>query len=137
MDERICLFLKESIIAVIAAQSEDGPYCFSCFFAFDEESNSIIFKSSESTQHAKFLSADSRTAGCVNSSETSVTHLKGIQFIGSCFSIKTEDSLIACYKKKYPFAVFKSGDYWNISLNEVKFTDNRLGFGTKLTWKRT
>jgi len=40
------------------------------------------------------------------------------------------------YIKKFPFAIAAKLDLWVLQLEYVKMTDNRLGFGRKIVWRR-
>lgn len=129
-------FLQKNIIAVIAVASNGVPHCFSCFYAWHAESQTLIFKSSGHTRHSELLGAKAPVAGCINAPETTVTKLQGLQFEGMCSPLSEENELIKCYRDKYPFAIFKPGEYWKVVVMGIKFTDNNLGFGKKIKWVR-
>ncbi len=38
--------------------------------------------------------------------------------------------------KRYPFAILMKTQLWVVDLDFIKLTDNRLGFGKKLIWKK-
>ncbi|MGS3108660.1 hypothetical protein AB2881_32060, partial [Escherichia coli] len=40
------------------------------------------------------------------------------------------------YVKRFPVARMLSAPVWEIRPDEIKFTDNTLGFGKKLHWRR-
>ena len=42
----------------------------------------------------------------------------------------------AAYLKRFPFAALLKTNLWVLEIETIKFTDNRLGFGTKLKWQR-
>ena len=46
------------------------------------------------------------------------------------------ESLKKIYYKKYPFAVAFPGNIWGVELTSIKMTDNTLGFGKKIEWKK-
>ncbi len=46
------------------------------------------------------------------------------------------DEFRLLYLKRFPYALLKGGDLWILELTELKFTDNRLGFGKKLKWEK-
>lgn len=137
MEKDIVDFLNEQIIACFAVINNDRPHSFSVFYSFHPESNTLIFKSAPDTLHAKCIVTNSHISGCVNSNDISVANLQGVQFSGIAEIIhENEKDLIANYKNKFPFAVFKSGEYWKCELEWIKFTNNKLGFGTKKTWTK-
>jgi len=40
------------------------------------------------------------------------------------------------YLKRFPFALALKLDLWILHIDYIKMTDNRLGFGKKLEWRR-
>lgn len=134
MDSRISEFLKEQSIAVVSVISNEKPHSFSCFYAFDEASCSLLFKSSSGTMHVEALKKNRFVSGCINSPDISVTSLKGIQFAGECTIASIEDEGARAYYKKHLIAKLKPGELWQIKLTWLKFTNNSLGFGSKLEW---
>jgi uncharacterized protein YhbP (UPF0306 family) len=40
------------------------------------------------------------------------------------------------YYLKFPFALSFPGDLWLMEPTKIKFTDNSLGFSTKLHWQK-
>lgn len=134
MDTRISQFLKEQTIAVVSVVSNERPHSFSCFYAFDEISDSLLFKSSSGTMHIEAVKKNCFVSGCINSPDISIASLKGIQFAGECTIADTEGEAAKVYYKKHLVAKLKAGELWQIKLTWLKFTNNSLGFGTKLEW---
>ncbi|HET7896023.1 MAG TPA: pyridoxamine 5'-phosphate oxidase family protein, partial [Flavisolibacter sp.] len=67
MNQRIIDFIKEQKVATLCClDEENNPYCFSCFFAFDEKNLVLYFKSSSATRHAGLLQKNTRVAGTVH-----------------------------------------------------------------------
>ena len=48
----------------------------------------------------------------------------------------TEQIARAAYQKRFPVSRKVSAPLWEIELDEVKMTDNALGFGKKIAWVR-
>lgn len=137
MDCDIIAFLKEQTIACFAVVNNNKPHSFSVFYSYHPETNIFIFKSSPETFHAKFILMNKNISGCINSNDISISNLQGVQFSGTAtLLVEDEISLIKNYKNKFPFAIFKSGEYWKCEIDWIKFTNNKLGFGTKKTWKK-
>jgi uncharacterized protein YhbP (UPF0306 family) len=71
--------------------------------------------------------------------ETSVIgKLQGIQLEGK-LTEATGDTLKeikTAYMKRFPFALLMDTKLWFLEPTTIKMTDNRLGFGKKLYWKR-
>jgi len=64
--------------------------------------------------------------------------IQGIQLTGLLFMPENElkQKISKAYLKKYPFAVLMKTTLWVLEPDFLKFTDNRLGFGKKLIWKK-
>ena len=137
MDERIIEFLINQKLATICAVDADGyPYCFSCFYAFDKERQLFYFKSGANSHHAGLLLRNPVVAGTINPDKLNTLAIKGIQFTGHMADRSDELSAEASsvYHKRYPFALAKPGEMWIIRPEEIKMTDNTLGFGKKIHW---
>ena len=77
-------------------------------------------------------------AGTILPDKLNVLQVKGVQFEGVILPQDHPASKSASthYYKKHPMAIAMPGDIWTIQVNSIKFTDNSLGFGKKLTWSR-
>lgn len=139
MKNEILDFIKENKIAAICCSSADNiPYCFHCFYAFDEKNYLLFFKSSSKTFHSKLLSENPNIAGSILPGKIELLAIKGIQLSGIILSNDIPDGInpAAFYHKKFPFALAKQGDVWCIRLEAIKMTDNTHVFGKKNTWNR-
>jgi uncharacterized protein YhbP (UPF0306 family) len=142
MDQRIVSFLGGQKVATICCVDEQNrPYCFSCFYAFDKESNRLYFKSSPSTRHASLLLERPEVSGTVQPDRLNPMAIKGIQFSGEVLRelLDPNDHLLSqtrsVYYKKYPFALAMAGEVFTIQLQSIKMTDNALSFGKKILWE--
>lgn len=137
MNERIVDFIEGQKVATVCCVDENKkPYCFSCFYAFDKEKGLIYFKSSAHAYHSQLLFQNPSVAGSIQPDKLNPVAIKGIQFTGSVIDSENVLSFDAAkiYHKKYPFALAMPGDVWTIQPEEIKFTDNTMGFGKKITW---
>lgn len=136
IDKRIVTFLQSQTVLTLAVSKDSSPYCATCFYAYSPEHNALIFKSSGETRHVVIGLENHSVAGSVLPDKLITGKVKGIQFSG--LFEKPEGTVLSdlqkVYYRKYPFAMAMSGDLWIVRLGWVKFTDNTLGFGTKLTW---
>jgi len=73
-------------------------------------------------------------AGTVALETKTVGKIQGIQFSG--VMAKAEPKGYELYFGAFPYARIMNPILWEIRLDEVKMTDNTLGFGKKVTWKR-
>ena len=65
--------------------------------------------------------------------------IRGLQFKGEIRRLEGEesDAQRQRYVRRFPVALALKAPVWEIRLDELKFTDNTLGFGKKLHWLRT
>ena len=98
----------------------------------------FIIKSDKETKHIQDALIQDNVAGTVFLDTKKVGIIKGIQFTGKLMKFN-KDKIISkvkqLYYNKYPYAKLTSGDLWGISLNFIKMTDNKLGFGKKIIWR--
>jgi uncharacterized protein YhbP (UPF0306 family) len=139
MDSEIIDFIKKNNIAAFCcSDTNNKPYCFHSFYAFDAINYLLFFKSSSQTFHSKMLSQNPYIAGSILPGKIEILALKGIQLTGIILSTINTDWMnpTTYYHKKFPFALAKPGDVWCIQLAEIKMTDNSHVFGKKYIWKR-
>ena len=140
MKKEISTFIKENKIASIACIDENSnPYCFNCFYIFDETNYLLFFKSSSETYHSKALSKRQNVAGTILPDKIDFIALKGIQFTGTVITENFPGNISpdSYFHKKMPLALAKPGRVWCIQLEMVKMTDNTNIFGKKLRWQKT
>lgn len=136
-------------------------WCASAFYVFDPDIPAFVITSEERTRHMQLAlngvagqtestgeQPDSAggnpvqaipflVAGTVALETEQVGMIRGIQFRAEVKKAGASllDKHRLMYLKRFPYAVLKGGDLWILELTELKFTDNRLGFGKKLHWK--
>jgi uncharacterized protein YhbP (UPF0306 family) len=138
MDKKISTYIKAQTALTMATCAEGMPYCATCFYAYIEEGNLLIFKSDAETKHISDALSNNQVAGSILVDKTEIGKIKGIQFNGTFITPKDAQLKDAqkAYYFKYPYAAAMKGDLWAIELTSVKFTDNTLGFGKKLIWEK-
>jgi len=120
----------------IATVSEKGPWCASCFYARDEENNTLVITTDPATRHGAEFRANPQVAGTIALETKRIGRIRGAQFTGT-ISEPTGDDLSRArtvYLKRFPYAALTEIHLWVIKLNQIKLTDNRLGFGKKIIW---
>lgn len=138
MNERIVDFIKHQRVATVCSvDEENNPYCFSCFYAYDEEKQLLYFKSGASAYHSQALLNNPVVAGTIQQDKLNSLAIKGIQFTGRILDPRTDICLgaEAIYHKRFPFALAMPGEMWTIQPEVIKMTDNTLSFGKKLHWQ--
>ncbi|MBR8463519.1 hypothetical protein KDD93_02905 [Campylobacter sp. faydin G-24] len=134
MDKNIIKFIKKMHLVSVAVISEDIPYAFSCFYAFDEDRLNLLVASSSTTTHIKALAQNPEVGGTIALDTKIVGKIEGIQLRGTMQ--KANEQMSKIYFKRYPYALAMKPEIWCISLKWIKFTSNTLGFGKKLIWER-
>lgn len=139
IDQRILDFIGEHHVLTVACASQSGePWCANAFYVFDEQEKGFIITSEEKTLHAHLFLENPRVAGTVVLETEQIGKIQGLQFAGTVRRCDGGlfDRCRLLYLKRFPYAVFKGGEVWLITLDRLKYTDNRLGFGKKLLWQR-
>jgi len=133
MIEKIERFIGEHHLLSLATMA-DRLWCCSMFYAYDPQSISFIVASDEMTEHMNNVAQNHHVAGTVALETKTVGKIQGIQFVG--IMEPSSDNLKSLYFDAFPYARVMNPTLWMIRLDEVKMTDNTLGFGKKVTWKR-
>ena len=139
MSEHINKFIqKQTCASVCCIDGEGKPYCFTCFYAFEEENKVLYFKSGEGSYHSKLMLENPFVAATILPDKLKTLLVQGIQLEGI---ILNEDHPLmkkasAIYHKKHPMALAMTGKIWGLQINHMKMTDSNLGFGKKITWQR-
>ena len=138
MDERIINFLKAQTNLTLATSNGDQPYCANCFYACTEDGTGLIFKSKQETEHAQQVLKNPNVAGSILPDKLVLARLQGIQFTGAAHQLTGEELKNAeqLYNKKFSMARAVSGEFWMITLQNIKMTDNIFGIGNKLKWTK-
>ena len=141
MDENILCFIGENTNLTLCVTVNNQPHCANCFYAFCEENTTLVFKSDPQTLHIQLALKTPLLAGTILPDMLNIKALRGIQFKGYLISSEQitdvqTTSFQEIYYSKFPYAIHHHGVIWAIRLLEIKMTDNTLGFGKKLHWKR-
>jgi hypothetical protein len=118
----------------IATVSDRGPWCASCFYAWDEENNALVITTDPVTRHGSEFRSNPAVAGTIALETWRVGRIRGVQFTGVVKEPQGEELAHArkIYLRRFPYAALADIHLWVISLNYIKLTDNRLGFGKKI-----
>jgi uncharacterized protein YhbP (UPF0306 family) len=133
MIEKIERFIGEHHLLSLATMG-DRLWCCSMFYAYDPQSVLFIVASDETTEHMKNVAQNIHVAGTVALETQTVGKIQGIQFVGVMEACA--DAHKSLYFDAFPYARVMNPTLWMIRLDEVKMTDNTLGFGKKITWKQ-
>ncbi|CBG91372.1 YhbP family protein [Citrobacter rodentium] len=134
----ISRWLAKQHVVTWCVQHEGELWCANAFYIFDARKVAFYLLTEEKTRHAQMSGAQARVAGTVNGQPKTVALIRGVQFKGEIRRLEGEESDAArsAYHRRFPVARALSAPVWEIRLDEIKFTDNTLGFGKKLHWLR-
>ena len=128
--------LRRHQLLSIATCSEGGPWCASCFYAWDEDNNELVITTDPATRHGSEFRSNPSVAGTIALETKRIGRIRGIQFTGNV-SEPSDEALKrarSIYLRRFPFAALADIHLWVISLDHIKLTDNRMGFGHKEVW---
>ena len=139
IDKRILQFLKKHHVCSVATCSDGQPWCATVFYVLMEEEGALVFTSDPTTRHIKEGLLNQKVAGTIALETEIIGLIRGVQFSGIMLETpepKLKKKALRAYFKRFPYAVLNHSPLWICALVELKFTDNRLGFGKKLRWSR-
>jgi uncharacterized protein len=138
VDKRIVSFLKKHHVLTLATSVDNKPYCANCFYAYLEAENCLVFTSDVETKHVTDALNNSMVAGSVVLETRIVGKIQGLQFCGEMQRAEGEllSRASAVYLKRFPYAALMKTTLWVVHFSFLKFTDNNLGFGKKITWNK-
>jgi uncharacterized protein YhbP (UPF0306 family) len=137
-DKSFTKFIKKHHVLTVGTSANGIPWCASCFYAWLDDEKAFVFTTDPATRHGKEFVINSRVAGCVALETRIIGRIRGIQFSGTVSEPSGElaDKASTTYIRRFPFAALMDTHLWVITVDHMKLTDNRLGFGKKLLWDR-
>jgi len=139
IDKKIFSFIEEHHVLSLATSVNNFVYTANCFYIFNQDSNEFIFTSSKDTRHGGEMLENNNIAANIVLETKTIGKIQGLQITGIAKELKGEEEKKAKkqYLKKYPYAILKTETMWSINVSFFKLTDNRLGFGKKIIWKKS
>jgi uncharacterized protein YhbP (UPF0306 family) len=137
-DRKIIDFIDEHHVLTLATTAGEQPYIAHCFFVFMEEENIFVFTSTRETRHGTEMTANNKVAAGIALETKTVGKIRGLQITGIIEMAEGEMLKKAkkAYLKAYPYALLHLETLWILKPEFFKLTDNRLGFGKKIVWKK-
>jgi len=131
-------FITEHHILTLATSNNNMPYCCTCFYVFNKTQNYFIITSDKKTRHIQEISIQPFVSWSIALETSMVGKLQGLQFTGFIKEVDKADLRQEkyCYIKRFPIASLTELQLWRMDPDFIKFTDNRLGFGKKMIWKK-
>lgn len=134
MDKKISQFIKKHHVLSCSFAYKDTIHSASCFYLFVENPPGFIVASSEKTLHVNLALKNPMVSGTIHLETETVGKIQGIQYKGTWNKASIEEK--QAYLKRYPYALALNPKLWHIDIEYIKFTDNTLGFGKKLEFKK-
>ena len=138
IDGRIIRFFRKHHVLTVATTVNNEAWCANCFYVYLKEENTLVFTTGPETRHGQEFLKNKMIAGSVVLETRIIGLIRGIQFQGIVF--EPEGSLLgkakSAYLKRFPVAMLMKTTLWVVELTCIKMTDNRLGFGKKLIWRK-
>ncbi|EHS6224582.1 YhbP family protein [Salmonella enterica] len=131
-------WLAKQHVVAWCVHHEGELWCANAFYLFDAQNVALYLLTDDKTRHAQMSGACAPVAGTVNGQPKTVARIRGVQFKGEIRRLEGQESDAArkAYLRRFPVARVLPAPIWEIRLDEIKFTDNTLGFGKKLHWLR-
>lgn len=128
---------KQHVVSYCVANDQD-IWCANAFYLYDAQDAVFYLLSDTQTRHGQISGARTRVAGTVSGQTNSVALIRGVQFKGELRLLEGEVSVGVRerYNRRFPVARTMLASAWGIRLDELKLTDNTLGFGKKVIWQR-
>lgn len=128
---------KQHVVSWCVAK-EGELWCANAFYVYDPQRVAFYLLSEETTRHGQMTGQRAPVAGTINGQPKTVALIRGVQFKGEIRLLSGEEAQEkrTLYVKRFPVARMLSAPVWELRLDELKFTDNTLGFGKKLHWLR-
>lgn len=131
MDAKIAKFIKKHHVMTLATEANGQPWVCQVFYAYMPEWRTLVFTSSAETRHILEAMANKKVAVSIVLESKLVARLQGVQITGT-FAQGKDDQYRAAFAKRFPIIPLKAETIWTVQIDTAKYTDNTLGFGTKL-----
>ncbi len=134
----IVAYLKKQHVLSMCVGDAQSLWCANCFYALNEAEMTLYMLTDHGTRHGTLLAQYRHVAGTISDQTITVSLIKGVQYSGemTVLSGPQADEARKLYTSRFPLAKIASTPIWQLRLDEIKFTNNKLGFGTKLSWVR-
>lgn len=128
---------KQHVVSWCVA-NEGELWCANAFYVYDPQRVAFYLLSEETTRHGQMTGKQAPVAGTVNGQPKTVALIRGVQFKGEIRLLEGDEAAEkrGLYVRRFQVARVLSAPVWELRLDELKFTDNTLGFGKKLHWLR-
>lgn len=135
-DQRFVDFISQHHVLTLATCEANQPYCCNCFYVYNQQKGYFVIKSGLKTRHTGELISNSLVAGSIVLESDTVGKIQGLQFMAKAVVVQDEmlDEAKSLYVDAFPYSALEPGVFTVLNLTFAKLTDNRLGFGKKISW---
>lgn len=138
IDPVILNFIKDHYLLSISTSYKNFPYSANVYYVYISSKNSLVFASDLETRHAKEFLKNSNVSGTIALETKNIQKIQGVQILGKVKLVNEKN--LKTYSQLYfnVFSYAKDMDivFWEMRLIFIKMTNNRLGFGKKIIWKK-
>lgn len=136
-EKRITAFIRKHHVLTLATSADGMPWCANMFYAYLAERNLFVFTSDDHTRHISDARRNERVAVSIVLESRIVGRLQGLQAEGVIRPAGEDEADVRkAYLKRFPYAAVADLHLWVVEPSMMKLTDNTLGFGKKLIWKK-
>ncbi|MDJ0036140.1 YhbP family protein [Pantoea allii] len=131
-------YLKKQHVLSLCCCADNDLWCANCYYVFDESRMVFWLMTEPDTRHGLLAIKHHSVAGTINGQPKTVLLIKGVQYRGQIRQLSDEEATEArtAYQRRFPVSRKVAAPLWEITLDELKMTDNALGFGKKIVWQR-
>jgi len=134
VDRKIVDFIQKHHVLSCSFSHKEVLHSASCFYLFLENPPRFIVATSEDSLHVKLALKNPQVSGTIHLETKIVGKIQGVQFHGVWSKANGREK--QAYLKRYPYALALNPELWHIDIEYIKFTDNTLGFGKKLEFRK-
>jgi len=136
IDQRIIDFLLGHHVFSLATTKDNKSYSASCYYAYNQIENTLIFSSELKTTHAKQFVENPNVSATIAVETDDIMKIQGLQILGIVYPLNKEKLKLSLkiYLDRFPYAKNFPLKLWSLKLDFVKMTDNSIGFGKKIIW---
>ncbi|MCF6173004.1 MAG: hypothetical protein L3J44_04385 [Campylobacteraceae bacterium] len=135
MDKKIIDFIQKHHVLGCSFFYKEIIHSASCFYIFLNHPPRFIIASNKDTLHIRLAQKNSKVSGVIHLETKQIGKIQGVQYNGILTKANTQEK--QAYLKRYPYAIALKPQLWHIDIENIKFTDNTLGFGKKLEFKKS
>ncbi len=137
VDRRISRFIRRHHVLTLGTVADGQPWCASIFYAYDPVRNAFVYTSERQTRHGREAGENPAVSASIVLETRVVGRVRGLQITGHTRPVEGNDGWArGAYLKRFPYAAAVPLDLWILEPHYMKFTDNTLGFGKKLIYRR-